>query len=63
MVGTAQARLCPPYGVIFNSIICRHTTAFSRHDASEFCQIMPPYEIRGRREDRVLSAPAASCAK
>ena len=40
----------------------RHAAAFSRHDASEFCQAMPPNEIRGRGECRVPNAPAASCA-
>jgi hypothetical protein len=44
------------------ALFARHTTAFSRHDASEFCQAIPPNEIRGRGECRVPNAPAASCA-
>jgi len=31
-------------------------STFSRHDASEFCMKLVPQEIRGRREDRVLSS-------
>ena len=40
----------------------RYNSAISRRDAPEVLQIIRP-EIRGRRECRVLAAPAVSCAK
>ena len=39
-----------------------HTFAFTRRNASEFCRIVPPLQVRGRRESRVRAAPAVSCA-
>src|SRR5438128_90665 len=41
----------------------RQTSAISRHDLPELCKNHPPKENRGRRESRVLAAPAASRAK
>jgi hypothetical protein len=41
----------------------KHASAFSRREASERCMIRSPRNIRGRRESRVLAAPAASRAK
>ena len=37
-------------------------SAISPHDWREFFQSISPFEIRGRREDRVRAAPAVSCA-
>ena len=39
-----------------------YDSAFSRRDAPEVCKITRPKK-RGRRECRVLAAPAVSCAK
>ena len=39
-----------------------YDSAFSRRDAPEVCKIIRPKK-RGRRECRVLAAPAVSCAK
>jgi len=36
--------------------------AFSRRDTPEVLHFVSPPEMRGRREDRVLAAPAVSCA-
>src|SRR3984957_18462723 len=64
MGNASQAKSSP--GLSRNSpsghVDFRHAATFSRHDASEFCQAMPPNEIRGRGECRVPNAPAASCA-
>jgi hypothetical protein len=40
----------------------RHTPAFPRRVSPEFCNILSPQKVRGRRECRVLAAPAVSCA-
>ena len=40
-----------------------YVSAFSRRDAPEVCKKSFALEIRGRRERRVLAAPAVSCAK
>src|SRR4029453_6832601 len=43
-----------------------YALAISRHNAPEACQKLPALLVRGRREDRVLAAPAVSraiCAK
>jgi len=53
MVGTAHARLCPPYKMT------QHALSFSRHERPEICIDIIPLENRGRREDRMLAAPAA----
>jgi hypothetical protein len=37
----------------------KHGTAFSRHELPELCIIRVPLENRGRRECRMLDAPAA----
>jgi hypothetical protein len=39
------------------------TSTFSRHEVPESCKNHPPPNIRGRRESRVLGAPAAPRAK
>ena len=39
-----------------------HTSAFSRRVSPEVCKNPSPRKIRGRRECRVLAAPAVSCA-
>src|ERR687891_740193 len=36
--------------------------AISRHELPEVCHQLPALSFRGRREDRVLAAPAVSCA-
>ena len=41
---------------------CKHTSAFSRHVAPEFCNFVRPKK-QGRREDRVRAAPAVPCKK
>ena len=43
-------------------ILRRHIFAFPRRDAPEFCRNLCPSKNRGRRESRVLGAPAAPCA-
>jgi hypothetical protein len=40
----------------------KHTSAFPRRDAPEFCVKQPPYKNRGRGECRAPNAPAASRA-
>jgi hypothetical protein len=40
----------------------KRTFAFSRHELPEVCYQLPALLIRGRREDRVLAAPAVSRA-
>jgi hypothetical protein len=40
----------------------RISFAFSRRIAPEVCLILPPSQIRGRRECRMRAAPAVSCA-
>jgi hypothetical protein len=40
----------------------KHGSASSPHDSREFVLQFPPFEIGGRREDRVRAAPAVSCA-
>ena len=40
----------------------RCAPAFPRHDVCELCVLRDPHEIRGRRECRMLVAPAGSCA-
>ena len=57
--GHVASLLCPPYS-------SEYDFAISRRIASEVCILVCPPELRGRREDRVLSAPAVSreiCAK
>jgi hypothetical protein len=39
-----------------------YASAFSRHIAPEVCYQLPALLVRGRREDRVLAAPAVSRA-
>ena len=39
-----------------------YEAAFSRRDSPEVCIFVCPLQIRGRREDRVLAAPAVSRA-
>ncbi len=61
-----------------SNVMNRHTSAFSRHVAPEFCKFVRPKKIEGRRrpsregaarsqegrrEDRVRAAPAVSRAK
>ena len=41
----------------------KHTSTFSRRNASEVCQKFRPPDNRGRRECRAPGAPAAACAK
>jgi len=43
-------------------ILRKHTSAFSRRVSPEVYKILSPRKTRGRRECRVLAAPAVSCA-
>ena len=48
---------------VFVATLCTERTfAIPRRIAPELCQKFLALEIRGRREDRVLAAPAVSCA-
>src|SRR6266567_8258343 len=59
MVGTAQTRLCPPYGF---KHCCGHSSAISPRVCASFVGYVLPSKVRGRREYRVHDAPAASRA-
>src|SRR5260370_6309910 len=59
------AALYPSYNTLLlamTSLQFGYASAFSRHDAPEAFWKSSPFEIRGRREDRVRAAPAVSCA-
>ncbi len=43
-----------------DSEFAAHRFSFSRHDLSELCNFVAPSEIRGRREGRAPTAPAAT---
>src|SRR6185437_7653789 len=43
--------------------LARHALSFPRHERPELCIDVPLMKSRGRREDRMPAAPAASCAR
>ena len=58
MVGTSLTLLCPPYDFRYVNTVSRSRGA----DRPRFAEELPALFVRGRREDRVLAAPAVSRA-
>jgi hypothetical protein len=68
MTGSAKQSMVP-HGQVdcfvasLPAMTWKHTSSFPRHDVPEFCNLVVPLLVRGRRESRAPAAPVASCAK
>jgi hypothetical protein len=63
MVGTAQVRLCPPYGLDFQTAnVEKYDSAFSRRNASEVCQKTPALIKEGAGMPGADAPAAKICA-